>query len=90
MSGVTRVDLEASSPDSATVRKVISVKVTPRSFYVNEQALQEDEDPGVKVAYKRCKEILNEPGLPWRPTTRAFGRRLGAFPRRARRRGGRG
>ena len=66
MSGVTRVDLEASSPDSATVRKVISVKVTPRSSYLDEQELRKDEDPGVKMAYRRCKEILNESALPWR------------------------
>ena len=65
--GALRVGMEVFSPDEANAKKVLSVRVTPRSVYREELELHEDEDPGVKNAYRRCKEILNEPGLPWHP-----------------------
>ena len=65
VSGALRLELEASSPESATVKEVISVRVTASRREQKYVELNKSEAPAVEDAYRRCKEILNEPGLPW-------------------------
>ena len=63
--GTLRIELEASSPDAATAKQVFAVKVTSRSDDQKVLELNGDEATALKDAYRRCKEIFNEPGLPW-------------------------
>lgn len=49
-----------------TTKGVFSVMVTPRTFRLQELELHKGAGPAVESAYRRCKVILNEPGLRWR------------------------
>ena len=67
--GALRVELEVSSPDSATVNKALSIRVTRSRREQKNVELNKSEPTAVKDAYRRCKEILNEPVQPWHRIT---------------------